>query len=97
MDRTFLRFLRDGSAEQIIEALQTRQHLRPHQPLIDAVVALAEQVGFCPDAATKALKVLSLDAHRPVGRLRSSELMQLGRVIHRLWRHRLTRADATSH
>ena len=86
MDPTFMRFLAVGSAERIVDALSERQHLRPHQAIGEAVAAVGENLGVCPQAAAEAINSLHIDASRPIGRLRRTELTQLARTIHRLWR-----------
>ena len=86
MDQAYQRFLAVGSAERIVDALSDRQHLRPHQAVGEAVAAVGDQLGVCPMAASEAVNSLHVDASRPIGRLRRTELMQLGRTIHRLWR-----------
>lgn len=86
MDQAYLRFLAVGSAERIVEALSQRQHLRPHQPAGEAVTAVAEQLGVCPIAVGEAIASLHLNSTRAMGRLRRTELTQLARTIHRVWR-----------
>ena len=86
MDQAYLRFLAVGSAERIVDALSERQHLRPHQPLGDALAAVGEQLGICPMAVGAAVNSLKVDGSRPIGRLRRTELTQLARTIHRFWR-----------
>jgi hypothetical protein len=86
MDEAYLRFLAVGSAERIVDALSQRQHLRPHQSVGEALAVAGEQLGICPTAASEAINSLHVDASRPIGRLRRTELIQLARTIHRLWR-----------
>jgi hypothetical protein len=86
MDQAYLHFLAVGSAERIVDALSERQHLRPHQPISEALAAVGEQLGICALAVGEAVNSLHVDASHPIGRLRRTELMQLGRTIHRLWR-----------
>ena len=86
MNQAYLRFLAVGSAERIVDALSERQHLRPHQPLGEALAAVGEQLGICPMAVGEAINSLHVDASSPIGRLRRTELTQLARTIHRLWR-----------
>ena len=96
MDQAYLRFLAVGSAERIVDALTERQHLRPHQALAQALAAVAEQLGICPMAVGEAINSLHVDASVPIGRLRRTELMQLGRTIHRLWRQSVASASGQS-
>jgi hypothetical protein len=86
MDENYQRFLSVGSAERIVDALSQRQHLRPHQNVAEALAAVAEQLGVCPGAIGGAIASLHIDSSRPIGRLRRTELTQLARTIHRLWR-----------
>jgi hypothetical protein len=72
-------------AEGILRELTTRQHLRPHQPLGNAVAEIVEHVGACPAAAEGAMERLDLDSARSIGRLRRGELIQLARGMYRLW------------
>ena len=86
MDQAYLRFLAVGSAERIVDALSERQHLRPHQPLGQALATVGEQLGICPMAVAEASNSLHIDASASIGRLRRTKLIQLARTIHRLWR-----------
>jgi hypothetical protein len=86
MDQDYLRFLAVGSAERIVDALSERQHLRPHQAIGEALAAVGEQLGICPQAIAEANNSLHIDASGSIGRLRRTELIQLARTIHRLWR-----------
>jgi hypothetical protein len=86
MDENYLRFLAVGSAERIVDALSQRQHLRPHQNIEEALAAVSEELGVCPGAMSGAVASLHIDSSRSMGRLRRTELTQLARTIHRLWR-----------
>jgi hypothetical protein len=88
MDRSLLRRLLMNECESLLEALSTRQHLRPHEPLIDAVGRVGGDIGVCPNASDAALRWLELDPARSIGRLSRTELMQLARSIHRFWRQK---------
>jgi len=70
-----------SSAEEIYAAVSRRQFLRPHRSVQDVLTEL----GICPAAVAQAVQWLEIDASRPLGRLRASELMQLSRCVHRLW------------
>lgn len=83
MDR--YRYDYEQAAEQLIRALQSQQHLAPHQALAEALDKVQQTVGLCAASVRQALEVLELDPQRCVGRLRSAELAQLARVIKRLW------------
>ncbi len=85
MDRTYLRFINGVSAERIVSELQKAQHIWPHEAVSDAIQRAGAASGFCPEAAQRAIDALQIDASRQIGRLRSSELSQLGRAIHRHW------------
>ena len=86
MDRSYLRRLRSPDSDEILSDLTTRQHLNPRNPLAEVLADAARLVGFCPDAATRALEWLELDPAVAVGRLRRTELTQLARCIYRFWR-----------
>ena len=70
----------------VLEAISTRQHLRPTEPLGSTMRALTESLGVCPGAVEQALRWLALDPSASVGRLRRTELTQLATAIHRYWR-----------
>jgi hypothetical protein len=86
MDRSFLRRLRTPNSDDILADLTTRQHLQPHRPLDAAMADSAAELGFCPDAAVRAVQWLGLDGAGSVGRLRRTELTQLARCVYRFWR-----------
>ena len=86
MNRSFLRRRLSPGSDDILASLTVRQHLNPHRPLGPTLSDAAEEVGFCPDAAARALEWLGLDPAVSVGRLRRTELTQLARCIHRFWR-----------
>ena len=86
MNRAYVRRLRSPSSDDILAALTVRQHLNPHLPLAQTLSESAGQVGFCPDAATRAVEWLGLDPAVSVGRLRRTELTQLARCLYRFWR-----------
>lgn len=72
--------------DRVVQELHRQQHVRPHQPLEAALVAAQRRVGFCPDAAREAVGALKLDSAGKIGRLRNCEMVQLARVICRIWR-----------
>lgn len=72
--------------ERFVELLSEQQHLLPHQSVKRAVEAAGERVGLCPGAGRRGLEVLGIAESTKVGRLRRSELIQLGRTIYRIWR-----------
>ncbi|MGB7158655.1 MAG: hypothetical protein WBD40_11350 [Tepidisphaeraceae bacterium] len=86
MNRWLLRRLLVSECETLLEALSTRQHLRPHERLADALSCASADLGVCPSAIDAAMRWLDLDPARSIGRLRRTELMQLARSIHRFWR-----------
>ena len=71
----------EGDADKILAVLVQRQYLRPHQTVTDVFADLK----LCPVAVEQAIRWLGLDASRPIGRLRASQLGQLARCIQRLW------------
>ena len=75
-----------NECDTMLDALSTRQHLRPHEPLADALAHVRDQMGVCPNAIEAALQWLEVDPAKSIGRLRRTELMQLARSIHRFWR-----------
>jgi hypothetical protein len=72
-------------AQEILSTLSEWQYLRPHRPLADVLADVVVKLGVCSDAAQSAIERLELDAARPIGRLRATELNQLARCIGRLW------------
>ena len=75
-----------SGVDRFVELLSEQQHLLPHQPVDQAIAAAGERVGLCPGAGQRGLDVLGIDESTKVGRLRRSELVQLGRTIYRIWR-----------
>jgi hypothetical protein len=88
MNRFLLRRLIQAEFENLLDALSSRQHLNPHEPVTRALDAVGEQLGVCPQAVGHAVAWLQLDGSQSVGRLRRTELMQLARSIYRFWRQR---------
>ena len=86
MNRSFLRRLRNPASDDILADLTVRQHLQPHRPLGQTLSQSAEELGYCPDAAGRAVQWLGLDPAVSVGRLRRTEVTQLARCIYRFWR-----------
>ena len=86
MDSNYQRFLAAGDADRVVDALSRQQFLRPHQSIDSAVAAVIDELGVCPEAARAAVESLQADPSLAVGRLRRTELMQLGRSIYRFWR-----------
>lgn len=86
MDTSYQRFTNFDTASRILEVLTEEQFIRPHRPLAEALDAAGKRAGFCPDAGRRALAHLNLDRTSAIGRLRRTELNQLARAIHRLWR-----------
>jgi hypothetical protein len=95
-DRPDPRFAVVVAPERIVEALSEQQHLHPHQTIGEAVATVVGRLGICPEAAARALASLALDSEKLMGRLRRTELMQLGRTIHRLWRQNVAEATGQS-
>jgi hypothetical protein len=85
VESSYRDFLRGTQGDRIVTILQAQQYLCPHQPLKDAISAARAEAGFCQRAGEQALAVLHLDPQRKIGRLKSSELVQLARTIHRFW------------
>ncbi|MEA2708308.1 MAG: hypothetical protein QOF78_909 [Phycisphaerales bacterium] len=89
MNRSLLRRPPNSGTDDLLDALSTRQHLSPHEPLAQSLShAAAATADTCPQAISQAMARLQLDPARPIGRLRRTELMQLARSIHRLSRLR---------
>ena len=74
-----------GASDDVVDLLTTQQYLRPHQTVREVLRKAMDQLGCCPRAIARALQWLSIDAAQPVGRLRRSELIQLGKSISRFW------------
>ena len=94
MHRSLLRRILMNECESLLDALSTRQHLRPHEPVGEALANVGAQLDVCPNASAEALRWLDLDPARSIGRLRRTELMQLARSVHRFWRQAQPRIDA---
>jgi hypothetical protein len=60
--------------------------LRPHEPVREVLRAAVDELGCCSAAVERGLEWLTVDPALPVGRLRRSELIQLGKSISRFWR-----------
>ena len=86
MHRSLLRRILMNECQSLLDALSTRQHLRPHEPVGEALANVGAQLDVCPNASAAALQWLDLDPARSIGRLRRTELMQLARSVHRFWR-----------
>ena len=86
MNRWLFRRLLVSECESLLGVLSTRQHLRPHESVGDALSHLTSELGVCPNAIDAALGWLELDPTQSIGRLRRTELTQLARSIHRFWR-----------
>jgi hypothetical protein len=89
MNRFLLRRLMQSDFQNLLDALSSRQHLSPHEPVSAALSAACDKLGVCPQAAAKAVAWLGIDPTKSLGRLRRTELMQLARSIQRFWRGQL--------
>ncbi len=76
-----------ADADQLLQAISTRQFLQPHQPLSEALQAISDELAVCPQAIDTAITWLGVDSTTAIGRLRRTELMQLTRSIHRFWQN----------
>jgi hypothetical protein len=74
-------------SNHILEDLTRRQFLRPHSAMADVLSAASAALGFCPRAATHAMRWLEINPDLSIGRLRRTELTQLARSIYRFWKH----------
>jgi ribosomal protein S13 len=95
-DPAYLRFLTNGSAERIADALSGQQHLQPRQTVREALEIIIIKLGICPAAAREAVESLQIEPTRSIGRLRRTELMQLARTIHRFWRQSVVHPSGQS-
>jgi hypothetical protein len=84
-----LRQLRAGDPDRLVQEFENQQHLHPLETVRQTVDRVQAAIGFCPAAAGRALESLKMDPQRKIGRLRHCELIQLARVIHRLWQQSL--------
>ena len=94
MDRAYLQRVTDTASDRVVNLLTTRQHLRPHQPVRDVLQSAMDHLGCCPIAVRRAVEWLQIDPATPVGRLRRSELIQLGKSISRFWRQTVQNDEA---
>ena len=90
MERPIGKQVPGTDADGILRELTVRQHLTPHRPLGEVVGEIVERLGACPVAAEGAMGRLELQHARPIGRLKRGELIQMARVMYRLWCHALT-------
>jgi hypothetical protein len=95
-NRELLRRLLRTTPESLLEALSTRQHLRPHEPLGEAVLETTRVLGVCPVAVEQALRWLGFDPSLRAGRVRRTEMTQLASAIHRFWRQNASQKGATT-
>jgi hypothetical protein len=86
MQREYLRRTFANNSCEVVELLTTRQFLHPHLPLTTVLQSAMDELGCCPAAIQRALEWLQMDPALAIGRLRRSELIQLGKSIHRFWR-----------
>jgi|SRR5687768_13867087 len=96
MSLLFRRFVASNLSDRIVQALQERQHVRPHATVSEALDAAAAATGFCTSASDQALAALRLNGSDKIGRLTGCQLSQLGRAIYRIWRPRTGPASAAS-
>ena len=96
MNRASLQSRAVPASDNVVELLTTRQHLRPHEPVGDVLRAAVDELGCCPVAVRRALEWLQVDPSRAIGRLRRSELIQLGKSVSRFWRQ-TTQNDEAAH
>jgi len=83
-------------AEAVLDVLTRRQFLQPHTSLRDVLASTIDEMHCCPLAIERAMQWLGLKWDQPIGRMRRTELMQLARVIHRLWNHAEAQKQAQS-
>ena len=82
----------DATAEldSLLNVLTMRQYLAPHEPLGQSLSHVVGAVGVCAVAVKQAMHWLQLDPDKSIGRLRRTEILQLARTVHRIWRQRPT-------
>ena len=83
-------------AETILSFLSESQYLHPHQPLEEVLQGAADVAGVCPEAIAMTMQRLQLDSSKRIGRLRSSELVQLSRCIYRNWKQAASHGTSLS-
>ena len=76
--------------ESLLDVLTTRQHLSPHEPIGQSLEHVVGAVGVCAVAVKQAMTWLGLEPDKSIGRLRRTELLQLARTVHRIWRQQPT-------
>ena len=103
MPSTPPRRLKTPDADEALNALSTRQFVRPHQPTGEAAFAVAGQLGVCPSAAARSVAWLEIDPAVAVGRLTRCQLAQMARSMTRFARQQATlearaaRAEGVAH
>jgi hypothetical protein len=96
MNQSLLRRLMTASGhDDLLDALTTRQHVAPSEPLAKALGVLTEKLGVCPNAVDQAVAWLGVEPQTSIGRLRRTELIQLARSIHRIWRQQTAASAPT--
>jgi ribosomal protein S13 len=96
-NEAYRRFLAAGDSDRLVEALSREQFLKPHESVEDAVSAIVNELGVCPEAAAGAMEALNVQPDMRVGRVRRTELMQLARSISRFWRQAVIEETTPSH
>ncbi|MGA2501386.1 MAG: hypothetical protein ABSH20_26905 [Tepidisphaeraceae bacterium] len=76
----------DMPGDAILIELQTQQHLNPHRPLAEMLESARDEVGFCRNAAGRAIRSVGLDGTTKIGRLDEMDLVALTRAIRGLCR-----------
>jgi len=80
------RRLMTPDADEALNALSTRQFVRPHQSAGDAAADVARQLGVCASAAARSVAWLEIDPCVAVGRLTRAQLAQMARSMVRFAR-----------
>jgi hypothetical protein len=83
----------EADASAILAFLTSRQHLRPHTPIGEILQQTMQIFGCCPQAIERGMDWLGIEAERPLGRFRRSELVQLANAIFRFWMQNLAIAQ----
>ena len=85
MKRSLFQDVIPVQSDAILNVLTSRQHTRPHAPLVEVLRTVMEELHCCPEALARATRWLKLDPSQPIGRLRRTELIQLSKAVHRFW------------
>jgi hypothetical protein len=81
MQRNLLQQIIEADVDRLTNFLSERQFVEPHQSIDGILRQAVERFGFSPAVIENSLRWLRIDKNLAVGRLRRTELVQLGRTL----------------